>query len=482
MAAEFQTQMQLMAEAIQRSLQIQEGNALEHQKLLQTLQASSSSAVGSGERKRDIKPLPSHYVYSATPSESFNDHIERLKCIKSLQGLNEDDFIKLFKSSLSGQALRVASAIDETSFLGKLNGSRDYIESLEKLFVSAQQNRTFRLDFANLKQKKDQTILEFYANLLYLARSAKITNIDNSVACKDKFIDGIRNVQIKRKLLEQGEFEKESLQSLMSRAANLEAIDKNLTSPRSSSTSGMNDDSSEPMEIGSLHWRKNSGYGPPPRPNWYFQHRPAMPPPRRGLPGPQGYGGNRFIPTRRPWNIYGSGPSGFGSGPSGPPPPQGNNRGRFISPRHGSGPSGFGSGPNRYRSGPSGPRRDNATPPHGRQRGSLANANKTFGNAFKDGPHWRNNTKRYSVQNIELKEEQEEGDIEGDTGGGNAPTTPQYSDTPYIQTDQDYEHYGNQHYDYSWHDPQLLEDAHWQDQYQQYGHDSFAHNHDTFLE
>ena len=63
MAAEFQTQMQLMAEAIQRSLQIQEGNALEHQKLLQTLQASSSSAVGSGERKRDIKPLPSHYIY-----------------------------------------------------------------------------------------------------------------------------------------------------------------------------------------------------------------------------------------------------------------------------------------------------------------------------------------------------------------------------------------------------------------------------------
>ena len=137
MAAEFQQQMQLLAQAIERSLQIQEGNAVAHQSLLQTLQTSSSSSGGSGERRRDIKPLPSHYIYSATPSENFNDHTERLKCIKSLQGLNEDDFIKLFKSSLCGQALRVASAIDETIFLGKLNGSRDYIESLEKLFVSA---------------------------------------------------------------------------------------------------------------------------------------------------------------------------------------------------------------------------------------------------------------------------------------------------------------------------------------------------------
>ena len=140
---------------------------------------------------------------------------------------------------------------------------------------------------------------------------------------------------------EQGEIEKESLQALMSRAANLEAIDKNLARPSSSSTSGMNDDA-EPMEIGMLNWRRNSGYGPPPRPNWYFPNRPTMPPPRRGFAGPQGYGGNRFIPTRRPWNIYGSGPGGYVSSPNGPPPPQGNNRGRFISPRHGSGPSGFG--------------------------------------------------------------------------------------------------------------------------------------------
>ena len=151
MAADFQQQMQVLAQALERSVQIQEQNAAGYASLIQTLQASSTSTSTSGERRRDIKPLPSHYIYSAAPCESFSDHTERLRCIKGLQGLNEDEFIKLFKSSLAGQALRVASVINENDFLGKLNGSREYIKSLEKLFVSAQQNRTFRPDFANLR-------------------------------------------------------------------------------------------------------------------------------------------------------------------------------------------------------------------------------------------------------------------------------------------------------------------------------------------
>ena len=260
MAAEFQQHLQLLAQALERSAQIQEANATAHSALLQTLQSAPTpaSAFGTGARRRELKPLPSHYIYSAAPTESFSDHIEKLKCIKCLQGLSGDEFIKRFKSSLSSQALRVASAVDEDSFLRKPYGSDEYIENLERLFVSAQQNRTFRLDFANLKQKKDQTILEFYANLLYLAKAAKFTNVNNNVSCKDKFIDGLRNPHIKRKLLE-NEIENESLQALMVRAANLESIDKNLSRPYSSSSSGMND-GQEPMKIGELRLRRRAIY------------------------------------------------------------------------------------------------------------------------------------------------------------------------------------------------------------------------------
>ena len=223
MAAEFQQQIQVLAQALERSAKIQEGNVTAHVALIQTLQTSSPPSTASGEKRSDSKPLPQHYVYSASSTESFNDHLERLKCIKGLQTLNEDEFIKLFKSSLAEQALRVLSAINENDFLGKLYGSREYIESLEKLFVSAQQNRTFRPDFANLTQKRNESILEFYANLLYLPKTAKLTNVNNNVACKEKFIDSLRNIQIKRKLLGQ-EVDNESLQAPMTRAANLESM------------------------------------------------------------------------------------------------------------------------------------------------------------------------------------------------------------------------------------------------------------------
>ena len=78
------------------------------------------------------------------------------------------------------------------------------------------------------------------------------------MSCKDKFIDGLRNPHIKRKLLE-NEIENESLQALMVRAANLESIDKNLSRPYSSSSSGMND-GQEPMKIGELRLRRRAIY------------------------------------------------------------------------------------------------------------------------------------------------------------------------------------------------------------------------------
>ena len=124
----------------------------------------------------------------------------------------------------------------------------------------------------------------------------------------------------------------------MSRAANLESIDKNLSRPSSSSTSGMNDDS-EPMKIGELYWRQRSSYRQPPRQNWYPPHILRRGP-GRGPAGPQGYSGGRFVPTRRPWNnysnlppVFGSGPPGYGSGPSGSPPPHSDSGGRFVPSR-----------------------------------------------------------------------------------------------------------------------------------------------------
>lgn len=108
----------------------------------------------------------------------------------------------------------------------------------------------------------------------------------------------------------------------MTRAVNLESIDKNHSRPNSSSTSGMNYES-EPVEIGKLRWRQRAVYRQLPRGSWYPPHRPAIPPPRRGPSSPQGYSVGHFAPPRRPWSNYihpplqgyGNVPPGYGSSP-----------------------------------------------------------------------------------------------------------------------------------------------------------------------
>ena len=43
--------------------------------------------------------------------------------------------------------------------------------------------------------------MEFYENLLYLAKAAKLTNIDKSEAATDQFIEGLRSNSIKKQIL-----------------------------------------------------------------------------------------------------------------------------------------------------------------------------------------------------------------------------------------------------------------------------------------
>ena len=91
-------------------------------------------------------------MYSVKPDDSYVDHIEKLKALKSMQELTENEFVGCIKGSLVGQALRVASGVNEDEFLDKLHGDRQYSEKLEKLFISSQQDRVYRLDFANVTQ------------------------------------------------------------------------------------------------------------------------------------------------------------------------------------------------------------------------------------------------------------------------------------------------------------------------------------------
>ena len=108
-----------------------------------------------------------------------------------------------------------------------------------------------------MRQKQHETITEFYANLLYIAKAAKVTNVDKSEAAKDQFIKGLRSNTIKKQLLF-AEKRGETLNELMIRASNIDSIERNLTRPSTSSTENA---TSEPMEIGSMEVYNNAPFG-----------------------------------------------------------------------------------------------------------------------------------------------------------------------------------------------------------------------------
>lgn len=119
--------------------------------------------------------------------------------------MDTNDYLKLIASSLKGNALKTAYTIDPKLYLTHdedetiHNGADRYLKELEKLFINVQEEKTNRLDFANCKQTKGKTILDFYSHLNYLSKAAKI---EDTRAVKDRFIYGLASVFIKRNLLE----------------------------------------------------------------------------------------------------------------------------------------------------------------------------------------------------------------------------------------------------------------------------------------
>ena len=123
MAQDFGQCLSNLAAIVQRSAEIQQ-NHLSQQTVLaeQQLQlrqelaeATTPTSQQRNNKKKELKPLPSHYLFSGDPGESFIDHLEKLKALKCLQDLDNDEYIRTIKCSLTSQALRVASAIDGLS-------------------------------------------------------------------------------------------------------------------------------------------------------------------------------------------------------------------------------------------------------------------------------------------------------------------------------------------------------------------------------
>ena len=88
---DFATSLVTLATTLERSVNLHISTTEENRQLVESLRRS-----GNGH-KRQLRPLPEHYLYSAKQDESFVDHIEKLKTLKSMQELTENEFIKCIK-------------------------------------------------------------------------------------------------------------------------------------------------------------------------------------------------------------------------------------------------------------------------------------------------------------------------------------------------------------------------------------------------
>ena len=126
---EFNQALTTLAQAMEKSFAIHQ-TSIEHLTNIATKKSSD-------DKSKQLRPLPAHYLFANKTGESFLDHAEKLAALKCLQNLSENEYIRTIKCSLTGHALRVSSTVDETKYLDKANGSREYIEDLERLLSQA---------------------------------------------------------------------------------------------------------------------------------------------------------------------------------------------------------------------------------------------------------------------------------------------------------------------------------------------------------
>lgn len=122
--------------------------------------------------------------------------------------LNAENALKLIRLSFKGNALHMAQNVEVTEFLRHTtqDSAKQYLEALEKLFISQSGKELSRIKFNQAKQDKGEVLTIWNARcktLFRLAYPQEARNMDSNVNVKDRFINGLIRTDQKRYILEQ---------------------------------------------------------------------------------------------------------------------------------------------------------------------------------------------------------------------------------------------------------------------------------------
>ena len=125
--------------------------------------------------------------------------------------LGKNEALKMIKLSFSGPAIHMIENISVNEYLQSTDeqSANHYLEALQSSFISQSGKELSRIKFNMARQETDEpaTLWSSRMKCLFpLAYPDQANNIDNNINIKDRFINGLTDIDQRRFALEQTSF------------------------------------------------------------------------------------------------------------------------------------------------------------------------------------------------------------------------------------------------------------------------------------
>ena len=177
-----------------------------------------------------LRLLGNDGTYNGDPARWFEYKLRIENIIEALD-LTKEQAIKFIRLSFTGNAVFISENIKTEPYLQEMNVSalKEYLQSLENLFVGSANKELARAKFQLSKQTHDESIAVWVSRLRTLYRIAFPTevNFENNEIIKDRFIQGLHSIEQRRYILTARELT-DNLTTLTQHASKYDAIQVSL--------------------------------------------------------------------------------------------------------------------------------------------------------------------------------------------------------------------------------------------------------------
>ena len=219
------------------------------------------------------------FQYHGNP-KNWPVHKKKLLNLIWALSLSKIEAIKAIKMSFAGPAVFIAENIDAEELINQMNGNDNgyegYLKALENLFVGKAESELSRTKFSSAVQERGESIPLFASKLSALFNTAfpNELNSNKSILVIDKFVNGLRDEEQKKFVLQQKEKD-DTLDKLIDLALKFEAVNSIMRPNKPSFNYGSNN-----INMINKQFGRRSDF----KPRFQFNSRRFNPYPRQPRP------------------------------------------------------------------------------------------------------------------------------------------------------------------------------------------------------